>query len=187
MKERLLWILNLPAGLVWISWESCLIRCHLLQFWEIFPFRSQNVWCECRSLFPGVWQYKCWLAVPDRGPFQWDWRESFWNLFQQRTSPGWKVWCPRLLYPESLLWKDCLARAWLFLMEAVRSLKYWSISPFISCGSKEAGLGSLGTLWLFPRVRVYEVSKRWTWNLEGPMEVLLARVFEGSLWSPTET
>ena len=135
MKERLLWILNLPAGLVCISWESCLIRCHLLQFWEIFPFRSQNVWCECRSLFPGVWQYKCWLAVPDRGPFQWDWRESFWNLFLQRTSPGWKVWCRRLLYPESLLWKDCLARAWLFLMEAVRSLKYWSISPFINCGA----------------------------------------------------
>lgn len=147
--------------------------------------RSQKVWGECANLFPGVWQYECWLAAPDRGLSS-ETEESSWNLFQQRTSPGWKVWCRRLLYPESLLWKDCLARAWLFLMEAVRSLKYWSISPFISCGSKEAGLGSLGSLWLFPRVRVYEVSKRWTWNLEGPMAVLLARVFEGSLWLPTE-
>ena len=43
---------KLPTGLVQISWESCLIRCHLLQFQEIFTFRSPDdgagpfrVWC----------------------------------------------------------------------------------------------------------------------------------------------
>ena len=31
-----------PTGLVYISRESCLIRCHLLQFWKIFTFMSPD-------------------------------------------------------------------------------------------------------------------------------------------------
>lgn len=160
-------------------------QCLLLQFWETFAFRSQKVWGECAKSVPWSLAVQCWLAAPDRGLSVR--LESLLGIFQQKTSPGWKVWCRRLLYPESSLWKDCLAQAWLFLMEAVRSLKYWSIYLLLSAvDQKKQRLGSLGTLWLFPRVRVYEVSKRWTWNLEGPMAVLLARVFEGSLWLPTE-
>ena len=33
---------KLPTGLVQISWESCFIRCHLLQFWEIVTFSSPD-------------------------------------------------------------------------------------------------------------------------------------------------
>lgn len=31
-------ICKLPTSHVWISWENCLIRCHLLQLWETFTF-----------------------------------------------------------------------------------------------------------------------------------------------------
>lgn len=77
--ERLLWLLNL-TGLVWTSWESSFIKFLLLQFWEIFTFRSPGgvqiqsglgaffrLSRESRSLLPGVWRHKGWLAGPDRG------------------------------------------------------------------------------------------------------------------------
>ena len=32
------------------------------------------------------------------------------------------------------------------LIEAVRPLQYWTISPFITCGSKEAGAKCIGHL-----------------------------------------
>ena len=66
--------------MVYISWESYLIRCQLLQFWEIFTFRSTDgcqfeskfcaffrCVCEYKSLFPEIWWHKGWLSVPDRG------------------------------------------------------------------------------------------------------------------------
>ena len=71
---------KLPAGLIWISWESCLIRYCLLQFREIFTFRSPEdvqVQSECgasfrcvvnpRVVFLGVWWHKGWLVVLDGG------------------------------------------------------------------------------------------------------------------------
>ena len=71
---------QVPRGLVGVSWESCLIRCHVLQFWEICTFRSPDdvqasqglvpslsVSCESKSIFLGVWLHKGWLAVLDRG------------------------------------------------------------------------------------------------------------------------
>ena len=33
---------KLPSGLIYISRERCLIRCHLLQFWKIFIFMSPD-------------------------------------------------------------------------------------------------------------------------------------------------
>ena len=44
-------------GLVRTSWESCLLICHLLQFQEIFPFRSPDgvqVWSGFDAFFGGV-------------------------------------------------------------------------------------------------------------------------------------
>lgn len=48
----------------------------------------------------------------------------------------------------------------LFSVEAIQSFKYWSISPFISCESKETRTSMLGILWPSQRVRVYEFQKR---------------------------
>ena len=36
--------------------------------------------------------------------------------------------------------------SWLFLMETTRPLQYWSIAPFVSCGSKKAGAKCIGGL-----------------------------------------
>lgn len=54
----------------------------------------------------------------------------------------------KVFVSRECLWKDCSTKAWLFLVRS-RPLWYWSISPFISCGSKEAtakGIGCLVTL-----------------------------------------
>lgn len=40
--------------------------------------------------------------------------------------------------------KDCSIKAWLFLIKVIRHLQYWNIIPFVSCGSKEAGIGCMG-------------------------------------------
>ena len=57
---------KLPTGLMGLSWEICFIRCFLLQFWEIFAFRSPDhmqvqsglgVSHGSKNLFPGVWQH----------------------------------------------------------------------------------------------------------------------------------
>ena len=50
---------ELPAGLVWISWESCLIRC-LLQFQKIFTFRSpDDMWVQ--SVSGTFWRDVTWI------------------------------------------------------------------------------------------------------------------------------
>ena len=67
-----------PTGLVYISRESYLIRCHLLQLWEIITFISpdylrflQNLELylglspESRNLFLGLSWHKPCLAIPD--------------------------------------------------------------------------------------------------------------------------
>ena len=67
---------KLPTGLTGLSWEICFISCFLLQFWEIFTFRSPDdmqvqsglgVSCGSKNQFPEVWQHKCLLAVLNRG------------------------------------------------------------------------------------------------------------------------
>ena len=77
--------------------ESCLVpdilakmsgQCYLSRFWGVFALRSSSgarfsqglvlfwdVSCEMKSLFPGVWQHKGWLAVPESGlssEIKWD-------------------------------------------------------------------------------------------------------------------
>lgn len=73
---------NLPPRLVQIFWEISLTGCRLLQFQEMWIFRSLDgqiqsgfgtflgVSCEPKSLVPAVWQHKGWLAVRDNEPFQ---------------------------------------------------------------------------------------------------------------------
>lgn len=41
-------------------------------------------------------------------------------------------------------WKDCSFKAWLSLTKVIRHLQYYNIIPFISCGSKETGVGYIG-------------------------------------------
>ena len=48
---------KLPTGLVWISWESCLIQCHLFQLQEISTLKSpeymqlqSGFWASCRCV-----------------------------------------------------------------------------------------------------------------------------------------
>ena len=78
-KKRLLWILNLLTGLIWISWKSCLTSCCLLQFRESLTFESpDNVWVQSglgaffqcivgiQESVPWAHWYMGWLAVPDR-------------------------------------------------------------------------------------------------------------------------
>ena len=60
-------------GLVWISWEGCLFRCHWLQFQEILPGRqtmsrssqllSLHASCESKHLFLGDFWHKSWLEI----------------------------------------------------------------------------------------------------------------------------
>lgn len=106
---------KLPTGLVWISSESCLIRCHLLQFWEIFSFRSSDnvqiqsgfgtflyVSCESKSLL-GVWWHKGWLTVRDRGlSSEVEESSSGGASFQQTKCPGCQVYF-RSSSPKSTL------------------------------------------------------------------------------------
>lgn len=105
---------------------------------------SLDVSHEGNSLFPGVWQHKCWSAVPDKGLSR-KARKCFRGcLFQQMKNPGCKLWCIRLLSPGSSLGKDCSTKAWLVLMETVRPLHHWRISSFINCASDEAGTKCIG-------------------------------------------
>ena len=80
MKKRLLWILNLLTGLIWIFWKSWLTSCCLLQFRNILTFESaDNVqkvqsglgaffWCiiGIQESVPWAHQHMGLLAVPDR-------------------------------------------------------------------------------------------------------------------------
>ena len=122
--------------------ESCLIGCYILQFWKIFAFRSPDdtqfqshfalsswVSHESRSLFLGVWWHSGWLAVFDRGLSN-EIEESSGRVFSERWNlqVAISVWCLRSSFPEGTLWKDCSTKTWLFLIEAVKLLKYWGIS-----------------------------------------------------------
>ena len=79
-KKKDMWILNFLIVLSLTFWQRCLVRWYLLRFWEVFAFRSSSgvrfsqglvpswdVSCEMKSLFPGVWQHKSWLAEPESG------------------------------------------------------------------------------------------------------------------------
>ena len=148
----------LPTGLVWISWENCLIRCHLFQFQEIFTSRSQDdvqvqsglllslgVSCESKSLFPWAWWHKGWLTVPDRA------------------------------FPARL--KRVLLEVFLPIEEISRLqdvLKYQRTCPFISFGSKEAGVKWLSCDCL--KAQQFFSSKRDGSDSEGPMEMFLTKV-----------
>lgn len=166
MKERLLWILNLPAGLVWISWESCLIQCLLLQFWETFAFRSQKVWGESANLFPGVWPVRV-LVSSLIGAFQWDWRVFLESLPTENIS-GLKGLDAKALYPE-LTVERLLGRAWLFLMEAVRVFKILKYISFYQLWIKRSKAGFIGYPVTISKGESLWGLKRWTWNLEGPI------------------
>lgn len=65
-----------PAGLVWLSWESCLIRRHLLQCREIFTFQVNQGYAglvrlanffRCHVISFSFWQHKVWLTMLSRG------------------------------------------------------------------------------------------------------------------------
>lgn len=65
-----------PAGLVWVSWESCLIRLHLLQCREIFTFQVNQrhaglvrlaSFFRCHVISFGFWQHKVWSTMLSRG------------------------------------------------------------------------------------------------------------------------
>lgn len=71
---------KLPIGLIWIYWESSLIRYCLLQIQKTSTFISPDdvqvhsglvlslgVSREFKGLSPGAWWHKGLLAVPDRG------------------------------------------------------------------------------------------------------------------------
>lgn len=123
---------------------------------------------ESRSLFPEVWQHKSWLRVPGRGPFSEVEERPFESFFSNRQkSLSWKMWCSKSSSPRSMLWGS-FYKAWLFSVEAIRTLQYWSISPFISCSSKRSGSQVHQTLWLSQKVIVYEYKRGWIWDLEGP-------------------
>ena len=47
-----------------------------------------------------------------------------------------QYWCLRCPSPEGALWNNYSTKTWLFVTEVIKPLKYWSISPSISCGSK---------------------------------------------------
>lgn len=70
---------TLTSGLVWIGWERCFIRRHLLQSQEILPSGQQMIYRsywglvlaldvsrESRRLLPGIWWHKGWLEAHDR-------------------------------------------------------------------------------------------------------------------------
>ena len=149
---------KLSTDLIRISWESCLIRCHLLQFQKIFTFRSPDVVqvqsglvlslgvsCESKHLFPWAWWHKGWLAVPDRA------------------------------FPARL--KRVLLEVFLPIEEISKLqnvLKYQRTCPFISFGSKEAGVKWISCDCL--KGQQFLSSKRGGSDSEGPMEMFLAKV-----------
>lgn len=70
------------SGLVWLSWESCLLQLSSPSVPKNLYFQvtsqcagdqdlvlSLDVTHESKSLLLGVWQHKDWLTVPDRGLF----------------------------------------------------------------------------------------------------------------------
>lgn len=117
------------TGLVQTSWESHLVRCHLLRFQWIFIFRSPDgvqalsesgVFLRCcvnPSLFPEVWQHKGWLAAPDED-LSTEIKGSFWRHLSKRWNLQVRCDTLRLSSPWSTLWKDYFTKAWLFLIEA---------------------------------------------------------------------
>ena len=140
---------KLPTCLVWISWESCLIRYHLLQLQEIFIFRSLGdlqvqlgfyAFFRCVTWIQEsiLWSLVDWLAVPDRGLSSKAEESSSGGVLSTRQNLQVYKICFRSLSPKSMLWNDCSTKTWLFLIEAIRPLQYWSSTPSISCGSKEA-------------------------------------------------
>ena len=106
----------------------------------LFCFLS--VVCESKSLFPGVWQQKDWLAVSDRG------------LYNKRVLLGITLPKDKISRLQGVMRKyfifrkhtvkTLLYQSKIIYVEAIRSLQYWSISSIISCGSKEAGAKCIG-------------------------------------------
>lgn len=127
------------------------MRCHLLQFLEIFTFRSPVgvqvqsgfgtllIWRESRSLFPAVWQPKDCLIVPGRGPSNKIEESTCRGVFSNRQ----KSLVARCDVHGHCLLGACCERMVLlhrsFSTAAIRPLQCWSRSPFFSSESKEAG------------------------------------------------
>ena len=163
-------------------WYSHLARatsfsCHLLQFPKIFIFRSA-VGIQAQSRFGAL--FRCDTRVYSQectgirigyqyptGVFPLGLTRIFLEVSfpKDETSRLQNVVFEVFLFwehtVERLLWKDCSARAWLFLVHVIRPLQYWSLSPFISCRPKEAGprcmghpaiISKGGSLWLPKRV-----------------------------------
>ena len=59
-----------------------------------------------------------------------------------------------------------MKRLWIFLIEEIKSLQYWSISPFTSRVSDEAGASALGILWLSQKVKINKFQKWWIQDLK---------------------
>lgn len=99
---------------------------------------SLGMWHESKNLFLGIWQYK--LVILDWSLTSEVKESSSGGIFSNRQkSPSCREWWLRPLSAKTSLWKDCSAKTWLFLIEALLLLQYWSISPFINFESKEAG------------------------------------------------
>lgn len=138
--------------------ESFLVRCHQLQFWEIFTFRSPNdvhFYSGFSAFFRhamliqesnlGIWWHKAWLAILDRVLSSEVGDNSSGDVFPKIKFLGCKVWCLRSVSPEGV-------KIWLFLAGAIKPLQNCSSSPFISCGSKEAGAKCTGHPVTIPKV-----------------------------------
>lgn len=105
---------------------------------------SLEVLCESKSLFPGVWWLKSWLAVSDKV-------ESFWIDEISMLQDG----VLKVVISWGALWEDWATKAWLFLIEAIRPLQFWSSCPFKIKGQRRQGPSTLDVLWGSQRVTDY--------------------------------
>lgn len=104
---------------------------------------------------------KNWLTEPDRGlsneveeSLSGDVSSNTWNLWFIRND----AWDLHLLGPCCK--KVCSTKVWLFSIDFVRFLQHWSIFPFISCRSKEAGTKYVRHLVIILKIKCLWATKR---------------------------
>lgn len=102
----------------------------------------------CKSYFSAYFRFVMWLqetilwSLVAQGLVSstcyWGWRMFSWRyLFILDKISKMKSMILKVFISWKHTVKNCSTKAWLFLVEAIRPLKCWSFSLFISCGSKE--------------------------------------------------
>ena len=83
---------------------------------------SLSVLYESKSLLPGVWQHKGWLAVSDKDLSR-EVKEKLLQMsFLISKISSCEVWCLKSSPLNGTLWKNCSIKTWLFFIEAIRPL-----------------------------------------------------------------